>query len=605
MKKFTLLTTILLLSSLLGSVNAKDITFGYCEDYAGGIGWNSILTSRALIEVPKEKAALYQGAKITNVSVALGESGGPDVKIVILKNIDNLKPLYSQDATVKNKEWATVELTTPYTIDGNSFYIGYEMEIKKANYYPIGVDMVSPSDPCGGWVAAYDTQKQIWESMNLSELGFGHNCIRFTIEGENLPDYDMQLQYIEMPEYTSLDKTFAIKGKVRNNGGKEITSYDVSYAINGGEAVATTIEDTLKSGESATFEINPTLPAEIGKYDIEVTISKVDGNADEYTDDNVQSKTTNLIDKLGTRKVLLENFSTTNCGNCPAAHDRLHDALEGRDDVMWVVHHAGFGTDIYTINASQTYTALYGAGGTYAPAVMLDRRNLADQGADVSGDCPVFFPGSNIGTLIDYCLDQVTFVDLTVHNRYNEETRELEVIVTGEKYMECSNNTNLTVFLVEDGLVGYQSGGGSNYNHDHVMRAVLTPVWGESISGAVGTFEKVYTTTLKEAWNPDNMTVIAFVSNYNATNINDRVIHNANNCMVKDMSGVNDITNENNIAVWGSNGYINIVGEYENAEVYTIDGRLVEQANGTQAIDVAAGIYLVRIDGNTTKVMVK
>ena len=48
-----------------------------------------------------------------------------------------------------------------------------------------------------------------------------------------------------------------------------------------------------------------------------------------------------------------------------------------------------------------------------------------------------------------------------------------------------------------------------------------------------------------------------------------------------------------------SRGEILINGDYATAEVYTLDGR------ATGLTGLAAGVYIVRIDGRTTKVVVK
>ena len=53
------------------------------------------------------------------------------------------------------------------------------------------------------------------------------------------------------------------------------------------------------------------------------------------------------------------------------------------------------------------------------------------------------------------------------------------------------------------------------------------------------------------------------------------------------------------VSVIGRAGRIDIVGDYDKAEVYTIEGRR------TGLTGLAAGIYLVRIDGRTHKVTVR
>ncbi len=65
--------------------------------------------------------------------------------------------------------------------------------------------------------------------------------------------------------------------------------------------------------------------------------------------------------------------------------------------------------------------------------------------------------------------------------------------------------------------------------------------------------------------------------------------------------GVEDIVADNNngINVYGTNGEIVIDGEYENVSIYSISGQQYFTLN------VPAGVYIVTVDGNTQKVLVK
>ena len=61
---------------------------------------------------------------------------------------------------------------------------------------------------------------------------------------------------------------------------------------------------------------------------------------------------------------------------------------------------------------------------------------------------------------------------------------------------------------------------------------------------------------------------------------------------------IEDINTEN-VKVYGVNGEIIIEGEYENVAVYSVTGQKYS------TLKVPAGVYVVNIDGNSTKVLVK
>ena len=71
-----------------------------------------------------------------------------------------------------------------------------------------------------------------------------------------------------------------------------------------------------------------------------------------------------------TRKILIEQFTTAQCGYCPAGAERLATATDGQTNVVWLRYHAGFGTDALTNDIAETMTCFYG-GSTFAPAMMV------------------------------------------------------------------------------------------------------------------------------------------------------------------------------------------------------------------------------------------
>ena len=73
--------------------------------------------------------------------------------------------------------------------------------------------------------------------------------------------------------------------------------------------------------------------------------------------------------------------------------------------------------------------------------------------------------------------------------------------------------------------------------------------------------------------------------------------------VVEKGSGVEQVINA--VAVIGGNGNIRIVGEAQSVSVYNVNGQAVVLNSAERSFDVAAGIYVVVVDGKTTKVMVK
>ena len=219
------------------------------------------------------------------------------------------------------------------------------------------------------------------------------------------------------------------------------------------------------------------------------------------------------------RNVLVEDFTGIHCSNCPDAHDRIEKMrLAFPKNVTSVAIHYGS----YANPSADQPDFRTEAGG-----VLHDYFNIGKYG----------YPAGQ--------LNRMTFDDATVINRgkwttysreivvrdadvniwaqadYNATTRNVSVDV--ELYYikgVPENGTALCVALLQNAIIGPQSGSAESleYEHNHMLRDMLTPVWGDTIATSTeGTLvKKHYDYTLPEAINevdtdPFNMDILAYV----------------------------------------------------------------------------------------------
>ena len=71
---------------------------------------------------------------------------------------------------------------------------------------------------------------------------------------------------------------------------------------------------------------------------------------------------------------------------------------------------------------------------------------------------------------------------------------------------------------------------------------------------------------------------------------------------VEEMTSVSDVDSEDVIVTAGK-GYIEIIGNANAIEVYDAQGKLISQDE--TYVTCQAGIYIVKVDGKVTKVIVK
>lgn len=119
-------------------------------------------------------------------------------------------------------------------------------------------------------------------------------------------------------------------------------------------------------------------------------------------------------------------------------------------------------------------------------------------------------------------IEMNSVVNVGAETSYNEATRELTVNVELYYTANSSQGSNfLNVALLQNKVYGPQIGGGAgnNYEHNHMLRYLITGQWGEEITTTTeGTFvERTYTYTIPEDYNQvpvivENCDIAVFVS---------------------------------------------------------------------------------------------
>ena len=260
----------------------------------------------------------------------------------------------------------------------------------------------------------------------------------------------------------------------------------------------------------------------------------------------------------GVKYILLEEFSTTPCGFCPDGDVIAAQLIKDHPNVIWMTHHAGFGTDSLTVPESipiaNTFT-------TFAPGACLDR-----------GDYPI-----PVYTMPPYIavsrqkwdsvcvahLNDPPVADVKITNVYNTLSRLLNCTVeVSFMTTPSSGDLRLNLYVVEDSIVGFGKGFDQTnyfnttpghpcyqkgdpivgYVHHRVLRSVPTGAWG--LSGIIPASPEAgktysYTSTnlpISPNWKEKDIDVIAFVSYYN-TEPKQRQVINSNHKMLTDASG--------------------------------------------------------------------
>lgn len=337
-----------------------------------------------------------------------------------------------------------------------------------------------------------------------------------------------------------------VRGQVTNNGKNDAKGFNMTCSTMG-KSTTTAFPATLASGKSQYFELVVSAD-DNAKEGEPITISVAVSFADQTPEDNPSDNTQTVhygiyTDSFTAPTLLLEEFTAESCGWCPYGAYRIHTAIEEsglQEKAIWVCHHEGFGVDWLTVDASTDYTALYG-GNTFAPAWMLNRdQKYSDE------NYPVFGIGEidEVKTTLTEALQNPCFVSLEAETEVQDSTLTVHVgLQKSELFNIQCPSARLSVFLVEDSIRSKKQKTYDSHTipyHHNALREVLTDVWGNPIEWDGDAAEHVFTFQVPDTYNMNNLSVIAFVHEYNE-DVNQRRLFNTTQTRVQITDAIHNI----------------------------------------------------------------
>ena len=365
------------------------------------------------------------------------------------------------------------------------------------------------------------------------------------IQGIAPPD---DIEMISINTNASPGVATSIQGSLKNKGSDTLQSYTMSWTVDGGTTLNTSIITQQVLPGAITMFTHPTQwTPNAGGYILEVSASLPNGNVDaDLANNSVQTPV--LVGSSGnsvSKNPLLEEYTTAPCQFCPDGAVEVEAALAQTPSAIGVGLHACFGTDAMTIPEASTYCAAFGTG---APTATIDR---------------ILFPGqANVaisrggGAWRSRTAFQATVgspVDVTLTGSYNPSTRLVNVDLSSNFVNYAAGDIRVTLFVVEDhvrgigagynqvnaynGVAGHPYFGAGNpivnYDHRHVLRDVYptNDAWGDNTvipqAPRINTpYTKNHSFTLNNSWNADSVSLVGFVSYYNS-DVGQREVLNA------------------------------------------------------------------------------
>lgn len=333
----------------------------------------------------------------------------------------------------------------------------------------------------------------------------------------------------------------------------------------------------------------------------------------------------------GNKYILLEEFSTAQCGFCPDGDIVAAQLVKQYPRLIWVTHHAGFGTDSMTANGSNTIANAFT---TFAPGACIDR---------VDAPIPVYTIQPYIAisrqkwdSVCAAHYSDPAIANVNIINHYDSNSRILNCEIQSTFLtVPKKGDIRVNLYLVEDSVVGFGHGYDQKsyfnttpghplygkgdtvigYVHHRVVRAIPTTAWG--LSGVVPatiqpglTYSHSFTNiSIPAKWKASNMEVVAFISYYNDTAKKRQVINSNHKKLLEYNTGIliNEVKNScsiipNPVSSFFSLNQIEGNGEIKTVELMNPEGKVVEKwvgsftGNNTFSIkNLENGLYFYKV----------
>jgi Outer membrane protein Omp28 len=220
------------------------------------------------------------------------------------------------------------------------------------------------------------------------------------------------------------------------------------------------------------------------------------------------------------QKVLLEDFTGQDCGNCPNGHNIAANLLLDHEENLAVIAvHAGSLAVPFLPDYPNDWTTPEGIyyhsqlGEDLLPTGRINR----------NGGVVPHYGISRWTDSVNVEFTRTPLMNLQMVAEYVPEAQHLNVHTYSQWFTSAAGSYNLVLLITQSHIIAPQLWYGaqpleyiSNYEHNHMLRASLTGAEGRLIAvnpAPTATVAKSYTFDWNTALNPNNCEIVAFVVN--------------------------------------------------------------------------------------------
>ncbi len=294
-----------------------------------GLGETSEININSIIYLPLETVAKHTGEILNKVSFFVANTGTSKVNSLSVRiwtdTSDINNPAYEQEVANVEDGWNEVRLTTPYKLGTEPIFLGYHLV---GVGYVVGAESNATKVEPNGYGDIIELGGLFG---HLSENNFGDLAIKAYV---GTPDtVALKLESIDIGDSVEPD-SIDVVGTVKNEGLDTITSYDVTYILNGDTSSVYSVSGVsipFNSTHQFKHDVKADL-TETGTYELKVIISNVNNSDKEVNlNDNVLSKNIISIVEIVQKVVLHELFTSSTCPPCAIYNPVIDDVVYNKN----------------------------------------------------------------------------------------------------------------------------------------------------------------------------------------------------------------------------------------------------------------------------------
>jgi len=468
----------------------------------------------------------------------------------------------------------------------------------------------------------------------LNDYAAEDNAFHVFRPKDAIPKYDLSIASITLKELTAGSQNgIVIPMEIRNNGSDTVRNFRLRLAVDNDSIRDTVYQTLLPPSASLIFPSAPWIPKQSKRYRLSAWCDSInDIHSDEYTINDTAKAITAYMVNPPKKNILIEQFTSSNCGECPLGITAIDTALSMHTNALHIAYHLD---DSLALNRSDTISTYFqGMVGT----IMVDRTWNPAISSTIGSIVPrnsAFMQGKPITDMIDFSQSDPTPAEVGIQTVFHNPSRTLTCTITSTFEAEVSGDFRVNAVIVQDTSIadqinalsgdttipiwGKETKNISKFIHKNVARMYLdeADLFGVADSIAFDTrIGTKYACTFSKVIPPDmniqSLKAIGFVYEYNPDPLFGRIVNAASIPINSVITTIDESSRNVGFMVYPQPAsdvvtfQVSIPNGNARIEVYSLLGDLVFEediqsagnANYIGSIDISAfpiGMYSIRI----------